>query len=239
MSFLRLRRSEPEIMDDPHLDAHEHARALSVLARLNSLSGGSSVLFRAIASLHRRLGTDRLKILDVASGAGDLPVRLWRRAARAGLDWRIAGCDVSGVAVEQARARALASDAPVHFFVHDALTGPLPGPYDVVTCSLFLHHLSVEQGTTLLQAMSNAGSAWPALVLIDDLDRSLRGYVLTYLATRLLTRSRVVRTDGLRSARAAFTPAEALALAEAAGMHGSVVARRWPCRWLLSWSRPA
>jgi 2-polyprenyl-3-methyl-5-hydroxy-6-metoxy-1,4-benzoquinol methylase len=225
-------------MDQPDLDPKQHAHALVGLGRINSLSRSSGILFASLIALQQRLRTDRLKILDVAAGGGDIPIRLWQRAARSGLDWRIAGCDVSPVAVEHARARALANDTPVHFFIHDALAAPLPGSYDAVVCSLFLHHLDEDQARALLRAMANLQGGGPSLVLVNDLNRSLYGLLLAYLATRLLTTSKVVHTDGPRSVRAAFTPSEALALAEQAGLHGAVVKRRWPCRWLLSWSRP-
>jgi 2-polyprenyl-3-methyl-5-hydroxy-6-metoxy-1,4-benzoquinol methylase len=238
MVFLRQRCREAEIMDQPDLDPRRHTQALSALARINFVSRGSAILFAPLIALQRRLRTDRLRILDVATGAGDVPVRLWRRAARAGLHWDLAGCDLSPVAVEHARIRALANHAPVHFFVHDALANPLPGPYDAVVCSLFLHHLDEEQARTLLKAMANLQAGGPSLVLVNDLNRTLHELALVYLATRLLTTSGVVHTDGPRSVRAAFTPIEARALAEQAGLHGAVVKRRWPCRWLLSWSRP-
>jgi 2-polyprenyl-3-methyl-5-hydroxy-6-metoxy-1,4-benzoquinol methylase len=238
MSFLRQRCREAEIMDQPDLDPRRHAAALSALARINFVSRSSAVLFRPLIALQQRLRTNRLRILDVATGAGDVPIRLWQRAAGRGLDWHIAGCDVSPVAIEHAKARAQASAAPIQFFVHDALGGPLPGLYDAVVCSLFLHHLDEERAEKLLRAMANLEGGGPALVLVNDLNRSLHELLLVYLASYLLTTSKVVHIDGPRSVRAAFTPSEALALAADAGLHGAVVKRRWPCRWLMSWSRP-
>jgi hypothetical protein len=76
------------------------------------------------------------------------------------------------------------------------------------------------------------------LVLVDDLNRSWAGLALASAATRLLTTSAVVHTDGPRSVRAAFTPSEALGLAEQAGLTGATVRRHWPCRWQLVWRRP-
>ena len=72
----------------------------------------------------------------------------------------------------------------------------------------------------------------------SDLDRSVSGLLLAHLACRLLTTSGVVHTDGPRSVRAAFTLPEARELARRAGLEGAEFRRNWPCRWLLSWSRP-
>src|ERR1700680_3299509 len=82
-----------------------------------------------------------LQILDLATGAADIPIKLWRRARRAGLNCLVDACDVSPVALEHARKNAEHAGADVHFFEHDVLAGPFPREYDAVTCSLFLHHL--------------------------------------------------------------------------------------------------
>jgi hypothetical protein len=52
-----------------------------------------------------------------------------------------------------------------------------------------------------------------------------------------LSRSPVVRHDGPVSVAAAFSLAEARMLAQRAGLYGASLVRRWPCRFLLSWSR--
>ncbi len=235
------RRRRPEIMDQPDLAPVEHHRALGGLARVNLVSGSARILWPPLAALGRELATSRLRVLDLGTGAGDVPVRLWQKAARAGLDWQIEGWDVSPVAIEHARRRAEAAGARVEFAVRDALHGPPLEGYDAVVCSLFLHHQDDEQACALLRRMAGLPASSPGrarLVLVNDLVRGLPGLVLAHLGVRLLTGSPVVHVDGPRSVEAAFTPAEARALAERAGLHGATVRRRWPCRFLLSWRRP-
>lgn len=238
MAWLSRRDRRPEIMDQPDLDPERHHHALNALRRINRLSASAATLFGPLRELHEELGTDKLRVLDVASGGGDVAVRLWRHAAKAGLDWRIAGCDVSPVAVEHAREYAFREEASVHFFALDALRQPIEGHYDAVVCSLFLHHLDEDDAAALLGAMARVGESGPRLVLINDLDRSLVGLWAAYVGSRLLTTSTVVHTDGPLSVRAAFTPAEAIALAERAGLSSATVRRCWPWRWLLTWRRP-
>ena len=228
---LAYRRPTPERMDDPHLDPAEHRRALRGLARLNRLSGSAELLWPRIVSVARR---DRrpLRVLDVATGAGDVPVRLARKAAAAGLTRvTFAGCDVSPTAVAAAAQTATDSGVSVAFFRHDAIADPLPAGYDVVTCSLFLHHLSDADAVTLLRRMAAAGRT----VLVNDLARGPLNYALVWLASRACSRSPVVHFDGPASVRSAYTPGEALALAEKAGLTGARVLDRPPCRFLLTW----
>jgi 2-polyprenyl-3-methyl-5-hydroxy-6-metoxy-1,4-benzoquinol methylase len=205
------------------------------LARINFWSRSAGILWPALAALARQTRPNPVRVLDLASGAGDVPIRLWHRARRSGLALELEGCDVSPVAVEHARARAARQGAAVRFFVRDAVAGPpLPG-YDAVVCSLFLHHLDEEPAVALLRRM---GEMAGRLVLVNDLVRSWTGWTLAHLVTRLLTTSSVVHVDGPRSVEGAFHVAEARALAERAGLTGATVVRRWPCRFLLTWSRP-
>jgi SAM-dependent methyltransferase len=234
MSLIRQRQRRPEIMDRPDLDPDRHIVALRALARINLLSHSSGILWPSLAELARTMAPRVPRILDVATGGGDVPIRLWRRARRAGLDLHLDGCDISPVALEHARSRAAAVAAPIRFFEYDALTGAALTGYDAIICSLFLHHLDEEQALELLCRLSGMAGR---LVLINDLDRGWTGWLAAQLITRLLTTSYIVRVDGPRSVEGAFTRAEARALAERAGLSGARVERRWPFRWLLTWRR--
>jgi 2-polyprenyl-3-methyl-5-hydroxy-6-metoxy-1,4-benzoquinol methylase len=146
------------------------------------------------------------------------------------------GCDINPVAVKHARAQAMRRLASnVSFFVHDALHSPLPMGYDVVSCSLFLHHLEEGDAEVMLRAMASAAGR---MVVASDLRRSRLGYILAWVSCRVLTRSPIVRVDGPLSVAAAFTIGEARDLAARAGLAGATVACRWPQRFLLVWNKP-
>jgi 2-polyprenyl-3-methyl-5-hydroxy-6-metoxy-1,4-benzoquinol methylase len=228
----RCRRAE--LMDQPDLEQRRHDLALQGLARINWWSGSARILWPAIRDLARQLKPEPVRILDVASGAGDVPIRLWHKARRARAQVLIDGCDISSTAVTFANHRAQAEHAQVGFFQWDALEKPLPDGYHIVTSSLFLHHLEEDQAVALLGRM---GRAARNLVLVNDLRRNWLGFVLAYLGTRLLSTSRIVHIDGPRSVEAAFTRSEALELARRAGLANPSVAARWPFRFLLA-SRP-
>ena len=225
---------EPELMDDPALDAARHDEALRGLERINRLSASVRILWRPIAELARACGAQPLSVLDLATGAGDVPIGLWKRAESRGIRLLIDACDRSTRAVEHGRRRAERAGALIHFFDCDAVRDPIDPEYDVIICGLFLHHLSRPEGLELLKKM--AGSA-RRMVLVNDLERSPAGYLLARMATRLITRSRVVHIDGPRSVRAAYTVSEARELAGDAGLDHAEIQRRWPRRWLLKWNR--
>jgi SAM-dependent methyltransferase len=234
MPSLNQRRREPEIMDQPGLDPAQHARALRGLARINWWSASAGILWPPLAAL-ARAERRTLRVLDLGTGGGDVPLRLWRRGRRSGVPLRLEGCDVSPVALAHAEAEARRRGADVRFFVHDALDGSALDGYDVLMCSLFLHHFGDDAARALLLRMGREAAR---MVLVNDLVRGWPGLLLAQAGSRLLTRSAVVHVDGPRSVRAAFTRAELAELAELAGLRGATVAWRWPWRMLLTWRRP-
>ena len=228
------RRLQPEIIDQPDLEPARLNQALRGLERINWWSASAGILWPPIRDLARQRAGQTLQILDLATGAGDVPIRLWQRARRAGLQLEATGCDRNPDAVAFARKRAEERKATVRFFQCDVTQDDLPETADVVTCSLFLHHLDLEAGSALLRRMAGAARH---LVLVNDLVRSRSGFLLAYAGTRVLSASAMVHSDGPRSVEGAFTIEEVRRLAEQAGLVGATIERRWPCRYLLCWKR--
>lgn len=229
MPNLRRRNLQPELMDDPDLDAGSHRHALAGLRRLNWASSSVRILWPSLRRIARESARP-IRILDLASGGGDVATGISRRAQRAGLPHEILGLDVSPTAVGYARERARSMHAQIKFDTCDVLTSDLPGGYDVVMCSLFLHHLSTANAVKLLFKMARSASR---AVLANDLRRSAAGYWLAQAACRCLTRSPIVHVDGPRSVAAAFTIPEANQLCLAAGLRNYQITPRWPFRFLL------
>lgn len=223
----------PEVMDDPQLDAARHRHALRGLARINMLSTSAAHVWRPLVQLARQQQLTKLRLLDVATGAGDIPIALWKRARRAGLDLEITAIDKSPQALEFAAAAAARHGAEIRFETCDVLADELPADaYDAAVSSLFLHHLSNQQALELLRAMRRSARR---LVVVNDLLRCTRGWLLAHLAARLFTTSDVVAVDAPLSVRAAFTLEEVRRLADEAQLDGAELTRRWPLRFLLSW----
>jgi 2-polyprenyl-3-methyl-5-hydroxy-6-metoxy-1,4-benzoquinol methylase len=227
------RRREPEWMDDPSLPAADHDAALRGLARLNVAARSHMILWRPLERLARSASREGrpLRVLDVATGSGDLPLAMARRARRLGLEIQWSVCDASAHALDTARQRAMRAgfDLTVHRL--DATVDELPAT-DVSTCSLFVHHLDPPQVTGLLARMRRAS----AMALgVNDLDRSRLGYVLAWISGRLLSRSPVVHHDAPVSVQGGFRMEEIARLAWSAGLVDARLDRTWPARWRLWW----
>jgi len=232
--LLKKRRLRPEIMDQPGLAPDLHVQALRGLQRINFLSGSSGIYWPWIRSAANSVAPRPLRILDLATGGGDVPIRLWQKAQRTGLNLHIEGCDRSATAISHAQALAAAQAASVRFFTRDVLQGPLPERYDALLCSLFLHHLDEHQAVDLVRRMAEAAAV---MILVNDLVRGPFGFALAYVASRVLSTSPVVHSDGPQSVAGAFTVREMRELAERAGLKEAIVKRRWPFRMMLRWNK--
>jgi SAM-dependent methyltransferase len=215
-------------MDDPAVDAQLHRAALDKLAQFNVLAGSVGAIATELARLE-----GPLRVLDLATGAGDLPCGLMRRAQREQRAWQVDGADISPTSVEHARRRAArqARGKGPRFMVLDALRDPLPTDYDVLTCSLFLHHLSVDDAVALLSRMRAAAKR---AVIVQDLLRSRAALNLTWLVTRLSSRNRLILNDGPLSVAAAFTLDEVAQLAQRAGLVAARIRARRPYRFVCT-----
>jgi 2-polyprenyl-3-methyl-5-hydroxy-6-metoxy-1,4-benzoquinol methylase len=231
---LRQRDRQPELMDQPGLEQDRHEQALKSLARINWISRSSAIIWPAIRSLARTAAARPIRVLDVACGGGDVVLAIRQQAEKAQLPIEVAGCDISETAINFANARAADSRANVNFFQADAIGAALPDEFDVVMCSLFLHHLDEDDAIKLLTGM---GRAARRVVLVNDLRRTRLGYLMAYVGVRLLSRSKIVHTDGPLSVRAAFSMAEVKSMADAAELDGATISRHWPERFLLAWKR--
>lgn len=229
------RELRPEWMDDPEIAPQLHHQALDGLRRINYFSQTAKTLADPIARWAHRHPLDRpLRILDLACGGGDVSIALWKQLNRRGIACQVEGWDKSATAVETASELARQQQTSARFEQREVLTEEIDGQWDVVFCSLFLHHLTQEESIRLLQRMWRASSQW---MLVDDLLRSSFGLFLAHLGCRILTRSPVVHADGPQSVRAAFRREELRELVALAGLPAAEEKPHWPQRILLSWRR--
>lgn len=247
MIDLTRRDMRPEILDLPGTPADSHRQALVGLARVNAVSRTSGHAWRAIKQVSVARGLKTVSVLDIGCGGGDVPLDLQRRALGVGLKMNVTGYDVSPTVVDYARAQALRAEQAqrkasgdrccrVEFEVRDIFSAPPERPFDVVMCSLFLHHLDDARAAALLRTMAASARR---LVLVNDLVRSRLGYVAAKLALRLLSRNDIVHQDGPHSVARAFRVDELRRLVDQVGWTGARIRKIWPFRFLLTWEPTA
>jgi 2-polyprenyl-3-methyl-5-hydroxy-6-metoxy-1,4-benzoquinol methylase len=228
-----------ELMDDPSLDWREHARALASLRLLNIVSAAARPFWPVVRDVCARANREGrpARVLDVATGSGDVVAGLARRCGRAGLRAEFIASDISDVAIGTAEGlwrHPESSTVRLTAVRADALRNDLPAS-DMAMCSLFLHHLANADATLVLRRMAEAAP----VVAVSDLRRTALGLALAYVAPRVGSASRIVHVDAVRSVRAAFTPTELCSISADAGLTDATVRNVWPQRMFLLWRRPS
>jgi ubiquinone/menaquinone biosynthesis C-methylase UbiE len=230
---MRHRIIVPEAMDDPGLDPVRHQAALRGLARLNRVSRVAQAMYGRLRKMTEQ-SPRPLRVLDIATGSGDIPIAWMQWAQRDQFLLEVTGADISPQAISVASNAAHRLRVDADWIVADALEDSLPNDFDVVTCSLFLHHLHDDDIVRLLRIMRDATDAGGLLrrLLICDLDRSRTNLCLVTIASQLLSRSPVVHLDARLSVRAAMTRREFAAIVETALLISPKVERLFPCRFI-------
>jgi len=203
--------AEPELMDRPQPVTPELASDLRNLRKLNRYFGS----YRLIEHFLRRWikPRSRMRILDLATGSGDIPRLIVDHARNACADVTVDAVDQQPSTLEIAR--SLSRDYPeIEFFEGDVLLFGESGAYDVVLCSLALHHFEDAAAVELLRRCRELSRRY---VLVSDLRRGLLATMGVYLLTTFIFREPMTRTDARLSAARAFSFREFRSLAERAG----------------------
>ncbi|MEM6468960.1 MAG: methyltransferase domain-containing protein [Planctomycetota bacterium] len=227
---LSLRDRQDEWMDEPDLDPRLHHGALRGLSRVNRMSGVAGSLWKQMRPFIEHCSAEKVQILDVASGGGDVAIALKKRAQKAGAEVSITGCDISPVATQFASENAARQNVDVEFQCRDVLADALPGSFDIVYTSLFLHHL---EEPSLLQILDSMKRVAKHRMILSDLIRSRFGYLLAAVGIRILTRNPVCHFDGPLSVRAALTIEEISEYCERVGLRILHRQKVWPERFLI------
>jgi SAM-dependent methyltransferase len=199
-----------ELMDAPVDAPAELAANLADIAFANRWLGGIAPIVREV----RR--ADARSVLDVGTGCADVPQAIVRDGRRRGVDVRATCLDHSEQMLEIARRRT-GGDERLTFVLGSGERLPFDdASFDVVTCTLALHHFEPPAAGALLREVRRVARRTP---IVGDLVRSALAYAGTWIYAHVTTRNRLTRHDAPLSVRRAYTPAEALGLARDAGWH--------------------
>ena len=226
-----------ELMDQPGLPYEDVARALRDIQWVNRHLAGWRVLQRFLPQLLQEVPGDRpVRVLDVGTGSADLPRALaaWGRAR--GRDIRIIGIDRSPEVIRFAR-RETAGEPAVRIVQADIFHLPFPPrQFDLVLCSLFLHHFEPDEAVRLLQVMA---AQTRNSLLVNDLERHRLAYWAVWLLSRVYLRGALFRHDAPVSVLRAYRHTELSGMLRRAGLGDLVVDKAFPFRMAAHGAGPA
>jgi 2-polyprenyl-3-methyl-5-hydroxy-6-metoxy-1,4-benzoquinol methylase len=205
--------NRPEILDGAQPDTTLLRRSLDDLRRVNRWLGGASLSCAAVEHFARHRAS--LRLIDVGTGLGDIPIALLQWTAGHGIRLEIEAIDARPETIEAAR-NASAAVPGLHLRVADGRSLPYSdGSFDVAHTSLMAHHLEPDElGSCLkeLRRVSRLG------VIVNDLDRNPIALAGAWLLSALFATSPITRHDAPLSVRRAYRPNELARIAAGAGL---------------------
>ncbi|WP_042203189.1 methyltransferase domain-containing protein [Paenibacillus camerounensis] len=197
---LSVRAKEDELMDDFSMGGEELREALKHLRRLNRIFAAPGPTKDGVEKLWQAIGRpDKLTILDVGAGSGDVNVKLLQWADKLGINLRITLVDMTEEACEEARKLFL--DEPRVNVMRADLQELTDASADIVTGSQFVHHFDGEQLVDMVAHMRRASRYG---VVINDIHRHAVSYTAVWVMTRIISRNRYIRHDGPLSVAKGF-----------------------------------
>ena len=217
---------------------------LADLARINRIFGGtrlSIAAFRrligaaagpaAISGAGSETGAAALRVIDVGTGAADIPIALaaangpWSSVIVTAVDSR-----PEILAAAERVNPMLRSHPTVSLALADGRALPWPdGAFDVGHASLVLHHLERLEAVAFLAELRRVARLG---VVINDLARGRLTLLGARVILNVMTRNAWTRQDGVLSVRRAWTRSEAEELLREAGLRPigaavGVAGHRW------------
>ena len=208
-----------ELLDDPGADPAIVAQSLRNIARANRWFGGAAAVRYGLSrALDDVSPGQRVALLDVGTGLGDLPRTAVQWGARKGIEIVPVGLELNRAAA------ALAGRNGVPTTVACAGTPPIRDKgVDVVLVSQVAHHLSPASIVHLFRICDRMARR---AVIVADLRRHSLAAPSFWIGARLLGFDAVTLTDGVTSIRRGFSRRELRDLLERAGVRGRVDRRR-------------
>jgi SAM-dependent methyltransferase len=203
--------AELELMDRPQPVSAELESDLENIRELNRWFG-SYALISMFLSRWIKPGV-RLRIVDLATGSGDIPRLIAEYGRKVGAGLQIDALDRQSATLEIAK-RLSARYPEISFVEGDVLEWQPTEPYDIVFCTLALHHFSEDDAVQLLQRCRALSRKF---VLVSDLRRGWLGSLGVHLLTATMFREPMTKYDAQLSIARSFSFSELNHLARRAG----------------------
>ena len=212
----------PELVDRPGTDETLVREELRLLEDTNRRFGGHSLMLHYTRRFLNSVPAHTWSILDLGTGSADIPRAVANWFRRSGRAVRITAVDRHPGVLRLAE-ESCVSWPEIQLEQHDLRALPhKTGSYDLVLCSLALHHFTSADAVTILRRMQEIARLG---YIVNDLRRNWASIWMTHLLASTVIRSRIFRQDAPQSCRAAFTIRELRTMAKQAGLQNFRIKR--------------
>nr|WP_315232548.1 methyltransferase domain-containing protein [uncultured Flavobacterium sp.] len=230
----KFRTDTLETMDDFAMEGEILRDALDKIAKINQLLGGNQLTLQGVQDLTSSISkSNEIVIVDVGCGNGDMLRTLADFGLKNKLKFQLIGIDANSFTISHAR--QLSQNYPnISYRCEDIFdTSFKELKYDIVLCTLTLHHFKDKEVVDLLNlfyANSTIG------IVINDLQRSAIAYRLFQALCFVFRLNEMSREDGLTSILRGFKKEELIQFSEKLSFKNYKIHWKWAFRyqWIIS-----
>lgn len=227
------RTDEPEIMDDFALEGEILRDALDKIAKINQLLGGNKLTVQGINKLLSLINKDqKIKIVDVGCGNGDMLRNLADYGAKNNLKFDLIGIDANDFTVKHAE-KLSEKYTNIQYRCENIFDEKFKNlKYDIVLCTLTLHHFKDDEITNLMTIFNENAKLG---VVVNDLQRSAIAYRLFQVLCFVFRLNKMSKEDGLTSILRGFKKQELIAFSKKLNFKKYIIQWKWAFRyqWII------
>lgn len=229
----KYRSSASEIMDDFAMEGEILRDALDKIAKINQLLGGNQLTLRGVQDLMKtNPNQTEISIIDVGCGNGDMLRTLADYGLKHQLNFTLTGIDANAFTINHAR--ELSRNYPnISYRCEDVFgTDFAKLKYDIVLCTLTLHHFKDDEIIALMTVFYNNSMVG---MVINDLHRSVISYRLFQVLCFVFRLNNMSRDDGLVSILRGFKKVDLILFSERMKFKNYKIQWKWAFRyqWII------
>ncbi len=231
MPNFAIRSEEEEIMDDFSIDDAGLHRTLRELEIINRWLGGNAITIHALKKVLKQItpSSHKIKIVDLGCGSGNM-LRLIHDNFGENFNLELIGIDANAAVVRHAQEQN-DNQYPIKYQAVDILSEKFrTEKYDIVLCTLFLHHFPEK---ILIEILTHLNQQIKKALIINDLHRHFLAYHSIHLLTALFSRSYMTRYDAKLSVLRAFSKKEIQDTLKKSGWKNFSIRWKWAFRWAI------
>jgi 2-polyprenyl-3-methyl-5-hydroxy-6-metoxy-1,4-benzoquinol methylase len=225
------RSSAIEIMDDLACDGEVVFQTLRELDIINQWLGGNAVTVNALKNSWKKIPKEYIiTIADLGCGGGEMLRIISKLAEKENRKVRLTGFDANPHIIEYARSHSK-DFSSITFETTNVFSKDFQNQkFDFVLATLFLHHFSEDELTSLFFSLKNQTRS---AIIINDIHRHPLAYYSIKWLTQWFSRSAMVRFDAPLSVMRAFKKNELSNVLKKAEIKNYLMKWKWAFRWQL------
>lgn len=221
-------------MDDFFLEGKELQEALDKIASINRLLGGNKLTLHGLKILLKKSDpATTITIADIGCGNGDMLRMLAKYGQKNNLNLKLIGIDANAFTIKYAK--ELSTEySNIDYLCVDIFSKDFNAiQYDIVLCTLTLHHFDNDQILNIMTTFNNNANIG---IVINDLHRSKLAYRLFEKVCTVFKLNKMSREDGLVSILRGFKKKELENFSKKLNLKNYTINWKWAFRyqWIIA-----